>query len=305
MHCKADSSDDDPQTDSSGEDATYMWAGSVLVRCRGWGKHGCADGALIKHGRRRCSVCTNYNAYAAHEEKAAVAAVWDVWKRFGGDYEPDPEDTLADEPEPQDDNVMFQEGGESFTSTEAVVAAMEVARVLALNGERGFEELNENKVCKYGPDSNIFVETHCRLSEVADLPLKTRKAASVLGGVTAWPPIIPGKAGRSKIGRVDDEVEASFLIRLFGQTNYMINDEAPTGSQAEKKISLLFDLEHHEVKTVCNAALAAACVAHIKEKKLCSVDPGSSTGSSGPACRITWHHFRGGCWATGNFPTWQ
>ena len=194
---------------------------------------------------------------------------------------------------------MFQEGGESFTGTEAVVAAMEVARVLALNGERGFEELNENKVCKYGPDSNIFVETHCRLSEVADLPLKTRKAASVLGGVTAWPPIIPGKAGRSKIGHVDSYVEFHFVYRLWEETRLLERkrSEKMVSTRHIEQVRALLKRSANpdDAKTVCNAALAAACVAHIKEKKLCSLDPGC----------LTWHHFRGGCWATGNFPTWQ
>ena len=220
--------------------------------------------------------------------------------------EPPPESTLADEAEPQDDNVMFQEGGESFTATEAVDAAMEVARVLAANGEHGFDVLftpeDEEVHGSRGLSYDILKAAICRLAYIADtevLPWKTTKAASVLGGVRAWPPIIPGKAGRSQIGHVDDFVEASFLHRLF-------DEKAKNGNQLEScctrpgqedQIRALMSSEYddEDLKTVCNAALAAACVAHTKEKKLCSLDPGC----------LTWHHFRGGRWATGNFPTWQ
>jgi len=62
-----------------------------------------------------------YRAEAKTYEKATVSALWAVWKEAGGRMEPDPDSTLAEEPEPEDDNVIFQEGGESFTGTEAVM----------------------------------------------------------------------------------------------------------------------------------------------------------------------------------------
>jgi len=232
-------------------------------------------------------VCTRNKKDAVKEEKAAVAATWAIWKKAGGDQAPEPEYTLVEESDPQDENFIFQEGGESFTGTEAVAAAVEVARVLALNREVGFEA-----ECGL-EDCDVIPNTFRRLAIIAELPSKTRKAASVLGGVTAWPPIIPGKAGRSKIGHVDDNVEASFRLKLFGEKGSKVEKFA--SARQSEKIRLLFDYDENQVKTVCNAALAAACVAHIKEKKLCSLDPGC----------LTWHHFRGGCWATGNFPTWQ
>jgi len=235
-------------------------------------------------------VCTRNKKDAVKEEKAAVAATWAIWKKAGGDQAPEPEYTLVEESDPQDENFIFKEGGESFTGTEAVAAAVEVARVLALNREVGFEA-----ECGL-EDCDVIANTFRRLAIIAELPSKTRKAASVLGGVTAWPPIIPGKAGRSKIGHVDCDVEYYFMDRL--------RMEYPPRKRSEKMVStrqieqvraLLKDANSDDAKTVCNAALAAACVAHIKEKKLCSLDPGC----------LTWHNFRGGCWATGNFPTWQ
>ena len=140
-----------------------------------------------------------------------------------------------------------------------------------------------------------------RLAYIADmdvLPWRTTKAASVLGGVRVSAPLILEKAGRPRIGHVSDYAESAFVHRLYDEVfcdrrpRVWIED-APQELQAERFCSEHYD--DNEVATVCYAALAAACVAHIKEKKLCSLDPGC----------LTWHHFRGGCWATGNFPTWQ
>ena len=209
--------------------------------------------------------------------------------------------TLADEAEPLDDNIMFQEGGESFTGTEAVNAAMNVALLLNDNGERGFEPLFEaadweefgSRTLAY----DVLWEALCRLAYIGYRPGLLSppglKAASVLGGVTAWPPIIPGKAGRSKIGYVHSSVVASFVRRLLRERGTVsIVQKFASEKQARQIEALVMCDDDNKLSTVCNAALAGACVAHMVEKKLCSPD-------------LTWHHFRGGCWATGNFPTWQ
>ena len=88
--------------------------------------------------------------------------------------------TLADEAEPQDDNVVFQEGGESFTGTVAVDAAMEVARLLADKGERGFEPLFEAEDWEeYGSRTlayDVLWKALCRLAYIGDrtvLPWKS------------------------------------------------------------------------------------------------------------------------------------
>jgi len=242
-----------------------------------------------------------YRAEAKTYEKATVSALWAVWKEAGGRMEPDPDSTLAEEPEPEDDNVIFQEGGESFTGTEAVNAAINVALLLRDNGERGFEPLFDTEVEEeYGSRTlayDVLWKALCRLAYIGDrdvLPCETIKAASVLGGVTAWPPIIPGKAGRSKIGYVHDSVEAMFLRRLFREKGELVQKFA-SPRQKEQIGLLLLCYDDNQLATVCNAALAGACVAHMVEKKLCSPD----------LTDLTWHHFRGGCWATGNFPTWQ
>ena len=274
----------------------WRYCMTELKRCPGWGKfHPCANRVMIQQGKSICRVCTLKAAAASEDEKAAVEAVSAVWKKFGGVDEPPPESTLADEAEPQDDNVTFQEGGETFTATEAVDAAMEVARVLAANGEHGFDVLftPEDKEVhgSRGLSYDILKAAICRLAYIADtevLPWKTTKAASVLGGVKPWPPIIPGKAGRSKIGHVSNYAESAFVSRLC-----TLNKTGKAVHQVRAFMSEVYD--DTEVATVCYAALAAACVAHIKEKNLCSLERGC----------LTWHHFAGGCWATGNFPTWQ
>ena len=299
---RAESAEDLGVSDSSsGEDETYLWEGNVLVRCRGYHKRPCANSALIRHGRWRCKLCTRYRAEAKTYEKATVSALWAVWKEAGGRMEPDPDSTLAEEFEPEDDNVIFQEGGESFTGTEAVNAAMNVALLLRDNGERGFEPLFDTEVEEeYGSRTlayDVLWKALCRLAYIGDrdvLPCETIKAASVLGGVTAWPPIIRGKAGRSKIGYVRDSVCAAFVTRLCMENKQKLKEFATPG-QVNQVNEFLRNSDDNERATVCNAALAAACAAHIKEKKLCSLDPGC----------LTWHHFRGGRWATGNFPTWQ
>ena len=285
-----------------GQHLCWRYNMSVLERCPGWGKfHPCANRVMIQQGKKICRVCTLKRDAACEDEKAAVEAVSAVWKKFGGVDEPPPESTLADEAEPQDDNVMFQEGGETFTATEAVDAAMEVARVLAANGEHGFDVLftpeDEEVHGSRGLSDDILKAAICRLAYIADtevLPWKTTKAASVLGGVRPWPPIIPGKAGRSKIGHVSNYAESAFVYRLLLERGpHKSIKSGKAFYQVRAFMSEVYD--DTEVATVCYAALAAACVAHIKEKNLCSLERGC----------LTWHHFAGGCWATGNFPTWQ
>ena len=78
-----------------------------------------------------CSVCTRKFDDASAEEKSSLVDLWENYRRaehpcFKGD---------------PDDNELLQEGGEWISGTDAVDAAKEVARVLAANGERGFEVL--------------------------------------------------------------------------------------------------------------------------------------------------------------------
>ena len=285
-----------PKTEEEEEDGAYIWwRATVLVHCRGWG-YPCANSVLIRHGGTMCSVCARKFADASAEEQSSLV---DLWEKYRG-----AEDACFKEP--PDDNELLQEGGEWISGTDAVDAAKEVARVLAANGERGFEILFTPEVAdKHRYRRNFFDilgKALCRLAYIADtkvLPWETTKAASVLGGVRACPPIIPGKAGRPRIGHVSDNAEASFLHRLFDEkakNGEQLSRCCRRGQEDQIRALMSSQYDDNDIKTVCNAALAAACVAHIKEKNhLCSLEPGC----------LKWHHFAGGCWATGNFPTCQ
>ena len=284
-----------PKVDAwSAKDEMWIWwRATVLVRCKGWG-HPCANSALIRHGGTRCSVCTRKAADASVYAYESVEAIADLWGEFRRAEQPRHcYPSLA-----PDDNAIFEEGGESFSGTDAVDAAMEVARVLAANGERGFEVLYEEEISGRRNFYDILLKAIKRLAYIADtkkLPWKTTKAASVLGGVRPRPPIIPSKAGRPNIGHVLDYSEASFLHRLFAEKG--INHPKIGSYEARDQIGVLMSTQYddNDVATVCNAALAAANVAHLKE-----TDP--ELFESG---RLKWHHFQGGNWAEGNFPTCQ
>ena len=270
----------------------YLWYAKVLVRCRGWGIHSCGNSVLIKPGRFRCELCRLCTRFNPDNQRRFLVDDERAWRHFDGRKEEEPE-------------VMLEEGGELFPAVYAVYAAMCVAEILALNGEYGFEPMprswDDERSRTFATD--VEFEALTRLALIAEYPsenwLRMIKAASALGGVTARPPTIPGKAGRSNIGYVHDSVVASFVRKL-------VRDKAiGTLEQLEQKDTRVWNKMNVEafgelvvraddevLATMCYALLAAASMAHIIEKKLCSP-------------YLTWHKFRGGCWATGNFPTWQ
>ena len=270
----------------------YLYDAKVFVRCRGWGKHSCGNSVLIKPGRFRCVLCRLCTRFNPDNQRRFLVDDERAWRHFGENKKEEPE-------------VMLEEGGELFSAVYAVYAVMCVAELLAKNGEYGFEQIprswDDERSRTFATD--VEFEALTRLALIAERPgerwSRIIKAASALGGVTARPPTIPGKAGRSNIGYVHYSVVASFVRKLF-------RDKAiGTLEQLEQKdtrvwnkmnvdnfVELVERADDEVLATMCYALLAAASMAHIIEKKLCSP-------------YLTWHKFRGGCWATGNFPTWQ
>ena len=282
-------SDHVPKRGDEEEDGAFiLWRATVLVRCRGW-PYGCANRALIRHGGTMCSVCTRKFDDASAEQKSSLADTWEKCR-------------LAE----PDDEELLDEVWDCYSGTKAVDAAKEVARVLAANGERGFELLFTPEVAnEYADRRNFFDilgEALCRLAYIADtkvLPWETTERAAALGGVRACPPIIPCRPRRPRIGDVSDHAEASFLHRLFDEKakngNQLESCCTRPGQEDQIRALMSSQYDDNDLKTVCNAALAAACVAKFKENEPDILEPG----------KLKWHQFGGGCFATGNFPTCQ
>ena len=141
-----------------------------------------------------CSVCTRKFDDASAEQKSSLVDTWEKYRRAQ-----------------PDDEELLDEVWDWISGADAVDAAKEVARVLAANGEHGFDVLftPEDKEVhgSRGLSYDILKAAICRLAYIADtevLPWETTKLASALGGVRACPPIIPCKAGRPRIGEVSD-----------------------------------------------------------------------------------------------------
>ena len=285
-------SDCDYDSDIDLGDDEYLYFGMVWVRCRGWGKHSCGNSVLIKPGRFRCELCRLCTRFSPGNQERFLVDDDRAYRHFGR--------TTKEEPE-----VMLEEGGELFSAVYAVYAVMCVAEILALNGEYGFEQIprswDDERSRTFATD--VEFEALTRLALIAEQPserwLKHLKTASALGGVTARPPTIPGKAERSNIGYVHYSVVASFVRKLvrdkaIGTLEQLEQKDPKVWNKinVDKFGKLVVRADDEVLATMCYALLAAASMAHISEKNLCSP-------------YLTWHKFRGGCWATGNFPTWQ
>ena len=216
-----------------------------------------------------------------------------VW-RFPDDREPDWFTVL------DNDIEMVQAAGESFTAREAIVAAIEVATALAFNNERGFEKLintehePDNKIKKR---SDLWEEAILRLAYIADptvIPCRTRMAASTLGGITALRGLIPGKDGMPNVGHVYEAAQRRCIDRMWLQI-LQKKKRCMFSDRARDQCREFLKIDDKALAAICDAALAAACVAHIIEKNVCQLD----------ADHLKSNMFRGGCWASGNLPTWE
>ena len=218
---------------------------------------------------------------------------------------PASEDTHSDEAEADDDIVWFRAVGESFTAKEAVVAAIEVATALAFNNERGFEKLINpehepddvsKKLCKHRSEG-VYEETILRLAYIADptvIPHRMTKAASALGGITALRGLIPGKDGMPNVGHVYEAAQRRCIDRMWLQI-LQKKKRCMFSDRARDQCREFLKIDDKALAAICDAALAAACVAHIIEKNVCQLD----------ADHLKSNMFRGGCWASGNLPTWE
>ena len=304
-----DVSDSSQDTDDS---YTYTWEGTEFARCRGSAWNPCAHSMLIKRGVRKCNMCKQFKASQRKAVKAACSLMSSIWQEcdgYNGRYN-EPQ-TYSVESDPEGNNVAFHvvggnvmvaEGGDSFTRSQAVRAAMDVARALAANGERGFEQLiepgHETQVVRKTVDVDhgqyicIIEEMVCRIAYVADpnvLSYNTVKAASMLGGVRVRPPVVLGKAGMANIGQISEGIHASFLQGMFAEVVERMH--LLTTSERDQ-IKALSKFDDDAIAICCNAVLAAACVADIKEKNVCKLDTE----------HLKWHMFHGGRCAKGEPP---
>ena len=213
---------------------TYTWQATEFVRCRGSAWDPCAHSTLIKRGVTKCNRCKQAKADQREHGTPFWRLVRTIWQDCDGYNEPPPD---SEDSDPEGNNVTFHvvggnvmvaEGGDSFTRSQAVCAAMDVARALAANGERGFEQLiepgHETQVVRktvdvdHGQYISIIEEMVCRIAYVADpnvLSYNTVKAASMLGGVRVRPPVVLGKTGMANIGQISEGIHASFLQGMF------------------------------------------------------------------------------------------
>ena len=301
-----ESRDDVSDSSQATEDSyTYTWEATEFARCRGSAWNPCAHSMLIKRGVRKCNVCKEAKASRRKAVKAACSLMSSIWQEcdgYNGRYN-EPQ-TYSVESDPEGNNVAFHvvggnvmvaEGGDSFTRSQAVRAAMDVARALAANGERGFEELiepgHETQVVRktvgldHGQYINILDEIVCRIAYVADpnvLPYNTVKAASMLGGVRVRPPVVQGKDRMPNIGQINECVYGLVLEGMFDEIAYRLHMRTP---RERNQLKALSKFDNDALAICCNAVLAAGCIAYImKHEKLRKLDTE----------HLKWHMFLGG-----------
>ena len=294
----------DVSDSSSAEDVTYNTAVTKFVRCPGWRIYPCAHSVIIPEGGdKMCNKCKRKKRDAMEEVWVVELAIRDLVLSNQATRGPPPE--AEADAEADDDNVMFRADDELFTAKEAVVAAIEVATALAFNNERGFEKLinpehvPEDVKKKYGRRKckKVFEETILRLAYIADptvIPHRMTKAASALGGVSALRGLIPGKDGMPNVGHVDEAAQRRCIDRMWLQI-LQKKKRCMFSDRARDQCREFLKIDDKAIAAICDAALAAACVAHIIEKNVCQLD----------ADHLKSNMFRGGCWASGNLPTWE
>ena len=282
---------------------TYTWQATEFVRCPGskYVDEPCAQGTLIKRGVTKCNRCKQAKADQREHGTPFWRLVRTIWQDCDGYNEPPPD---SEDSDPEGNNVTFHvvggnvmvaEGGDSFTRSQAVCAAMDVARALAANGECGFEELiepgHETQAVTKNVDSaggyyhSVMEQVVCRIAYVADpnvLAYNTVKAASMLGGVHVRPPVILGKHRMAKIGQINEGVHSRFLGDMLERIAHR-RLKLPTTERDQ--IKALFDFDADDIAIFCNAALAAGCVAHIIKQ----MNDGKLDTE-----HLKWHMFHGG-----------
>ena len=284
---------------------TYSWQATEFVRCRGSAWHPCANDTLIRRGYTKCNWCKQQKAKRTRESIVRVRLQHRVWQESDAynerhnQPEPDSEDS-----DPEGNNVTFRvvggnvmvaEGGDSFTRSQAVCAATDVARALAAHGECGLEELiepgHETPVVRKTVSSldghyhSVVEQVLCRIAYVADpnvLAYNTVKAASMLGGVRVRPPVVQGKDRMPNIGQINECVYALVLEGMFDEIAYRLHMRTP---RERNQLKALSKFDNDALAICCNAVLAAGCIAYImKHEKLRKLDTE----------HLKWHMFLGG-----------
>ena len=294
----------DVSDSSSAEDVTYNTAVTKFVGCPGWGIYLCDHSVIIPEGGdKMCNNCKRKKRDAMEEVWVVELAIQDLLLSNQATRGPPPE--AEADAEADDDNVTFRVDHELFTAKEAVVAAIEVATALAFNNEIGFEKLintehepddvSKNR-CRHWP-RGCCEEAILRLAYIADptvIPQRLTKAASALGGVSTLRGLIPGKDGMPNVGHVEEAAQRRFIDRMWNEI-LQKRQRCMFSDRERDQCREFLKCDDKAIAAICDAALAAACVAYIIEKNVCQLD------AEHLKCKM----FRGGCWASGNLPTWE
>ena len=173
--------------------------------------------------------------------------------------------------------------------------ALDVAKALARNGERGFEILVKPPVDNSKIDDVykgfILVETLCRLAYIADpfeISRVTVTRASEVGGVPVCYPYLFPKHGMRNVALGEDKAYWFFVHTLIAQTKELV--ELHATDRQKQQISDLSRYSPRMTAEVCKAALAAAVAAY---HNLWDTD----------GCGFKVEETEAGKWADGNHPT--
>ena len=263
------------------------WRLSGFSFCNGWADRLCPLDKLVRFSRVRCKHCWRQLRDAHKAETAAQKAVDDVWDKCRARPKwpgfPESPEVITPDDEPKAD-------------ASDPLAAHKLARMLGACGECGFESLGESRTqSPVAPEGqqhhhhNILYQTVSRLAYIADCNVITRqevKAASRCGGLPVRPPYLLPRSAMPNVADTEDDVYVTFLQKLQSMTS----PDVWSTEQATLRAMTFFDASNMEKVRCCKAALAAACVAHNKEK-------GIDACSLKPVC------FEGGVCAAGNLST--
>ena len=266
--------------------------GEGFVSCSGWHHHLCPMDKMIRYGRVRCKRCWYKLRDAKKEKRAARKAVADVWDKFetpAKRYKCDEIDSTEDEDGPE----FIVPDDQPKAEASDPLAAHKLATILGARGECGFQSLgtDEGQRLDKMNEPSILYETMLRLAYIADTNVITpeeRKAASRCGGLPVRPPYLLPRLGMPHVADTEDSVYHAFLVRLGNMT--LQEEVVPV----EEKLRAMhfFGLPKREKVECCQAALAAACVAHNQAK---DIDVRS----------VTPEWFEGGVYGPGNLSTSQ
>ena len=259
--------------------------------CIGWHHYLCPMDEMVAPSKLRCSECWRNLRDAMKEKAAAKKAVRDVWSKFEAPatiYKCAEIDSTEDEGETEGLLADDQPTAEASDP----LAAHKLATILGARGECGFESLGKDEGQRLDKmkKPSILYETLHRLAYIADpnvITREERKAASRCGGLPVRPPYLLPRVGMPQVADTADDVYLAFVVRL---SDTAMQEQMSTDERS--RALDFFTRSNKEKVECCQAALAAACVAHNQAQDIdvLSVAP---------------ERFEGGVWATGNLSTSQ